>query len=71
MTGAMIHDANTIPTPFQLTALKPLQTTVMPIMPPMHECVVDTGRPLNVARISHAAVLNNTQTMPNISTCYG
>ena len=43
--GAMIQDSPTPPTALQFTALNPFATTAIPMIPPMQEWVVDTGKP--------------------------
>lgn len=67
--GAMIQDNPTLPTARQFTALNPFDTTAMPIIPPMQEWVVDTGRPYKVATISQMATPNKTHIIPNIKIC--
>ena len=42
-SGLTTHDATMLPTPPQCTAPQPLAMTAMPITPPTHECVVETG----------------------------
>ena len=67
-TGETIQEMATFSTSIHFTAFHPTETTAMPTMPPMHECVVETGRLYTVARISHMATPNTTHIMPSIRT---
>jgi hypothetical protein len=51
----------------QITEFAPRSAMVMPIMPPTHECVVETGISHLVARMSHTAVAMSTHMQPHMS----
>ena len=50
----------------QFTALKPAAATPAPITPPTTECVVETGAPIQVARLTHNAADNNAAIIAQI-----
>ena len=70
ITGAAIQEEATSQTFFQLTAFQPFETMAIPMIPPIHEWVVETGRPYKVAKISHTATPNKTHSMPYINSTY-
>ena len=52
----------------QLTALKPAAAIPAPITPPTTECVVDTGAPTQVARLTHKAADKRAAIIAQIKT---
>src|SRR5690606_23706996 len=55
MTGEMTQLAAIAPMVGQFTMAKPADTMPEPTTPPTTACVVDTGAPINVARLTHRA----------------
>ena len=65
-TGEITQLAAIFPIVGQLTAANPAAAIPAPITPPTTECVVDTGAPTQVARLTHKAAANRAESIANI-----
>lgn len=71
--GAMIQARKTWTTPelmfppHQITPSAPTRATPIPMTPPMMEWVVETGRPIRVAKVRYSEEPTRAQVIPSIS----
>jgi len=64
MTVSPLRKGNSSVSTFQMTASRPLKHNAKPMMPPMIECVVDTGHSMYVAKYSQTVAAVSAHSMP-------